>query len=130
MALKLLPSCLVMFPEHRADRVYNLREAKLEVLVQRALRLGATRLKELRWWTPTNGVDFASAVEHVISATGSETRPDASMTLEEIDEVLDRVAAASSFSAVDLRNKMNTKYPSYRPADDVLSVLLRKFAQL
>jgi hypothetical protein len=65
-------------------------------------------------------------VEHVISATDSETRPDASVTLEEIDEVLDRVAAASSFFAIDLRNEMNTKYPSQRPADDVLSVLLRK----
>jgi DNA ligase-4 len=79
-----------MFPEHRAERVYNLREAKLEVIVQRALGLGATRSKEPRWWTQTNGADFASAVEHVISATDSETRPDASVTLEEIDEVLDR----------------------------------------
>jgi hypothetical protein len=69
-------------------------------------------------------------VEHVISATDSETRPGASVTLEEIDEVLGRVAAASPFSAVDLRNKINTKYPSHRRADDVLSVLLRKAAQL
>jgi hypothetical protein len=37
-----------MFPEHRVERVYNLREAKLEVIVQRALGLGATHLKELR----------------------------------------------------------------------------------
>jgi DNA ligase-4 len=90
------------------------------------LGLGTTRLKELRWWKQTNGVDFASAVEHVISATDSETRPGASVTLEEIDEVLDRVTAASPFSAVDLRNKINTKYPSRRRADDVLSFLLRK----
>jgi DNA ligase-4 len=48
------------------------------------------------------------------------------VTLEEIDEVLDRVAAALLFSAVDLRNKINTKYPSYRSVDNVLSVLLRK----
>src|SRR5439155_23131470 len=37
-----------MFPERRADRVYNLREAKLEAIIQRALGLGTTRLKELR----------------------------------------------------------------------------------
>jgi DNA ligase 4 len=115
-----------MFPERRADRVYNLREAKLEAIVQHALGLGTTRLKELRWWEQTNGADFASSVEHIISATDSEARPGASVTLEEIDEVLDRVAAASPFSAVDLRNKINTKYPSHRPADNVLSVLLRK----
>jgi DNA ligase-4 len=78
-----------MFPERRVDRVYNLREVKLEAIIQRALGLGTTRLKELRWWKQTNGVDFASAVEHVISATDSETRPGASVTLEEIDEVLD-----------------------------------------
>ena len=69
-----------MFPERRADRVYSLREAKLEAIIQRALGLGTTRLKELRWWKQTNGVDFASAVEHVISATDSKTRPDASVT--------------------------------------------------
>ena len=34
-------------------------------------------------------------MEHVISATDSETRPSVSVTLEEIDEVLDQVAAAS-----------------------------------
>jgi len=33
---------------------------------------------------------------------------------------------ASPFSAVDLRNKIKTKYPSHRRADDVLSVLLHK----
>jgi DNA ligase 4 len=65
-------------------------------------------------------------VEHVTPATDSETRPGTSVTLEEIDGVLDRVAAASPFSAVDLRNKINTKYPSRRRADDVLSFLLRK----
>jgi DNA ligase-4 len=37
-----------MFPERRVDRVYNLQEAKLEAIIQHALGLGTTRLKELR----------------------------------------------------------------------------------
>ena len=91
-----------MFPERRVDRVYNLQEAKLEAIIKPALGLGTTRLKELLWWKQISGVDFASAVEHVISATDSEIRPSASVTLEEIDEVLDRAAAASPFSTVNL----------------------------
>jgi DNA ligase-4 len=41
-----LLSCI--FPERRANRVYDLRERKLKAIVQRALGLGVTRLKELR----------------------------------------------------------------------------------
>jgi DNA ligase 4 len=65
-------------------------------------------------------------IKYIISAIDSKTRPNINVTLKKINEVLDRVTAALPFSAVDLRNKINIKYSSHRPADNVLSILLRK----
>jgi hypothetical protein len=56
-----------------------------------------------------------------MSATDLESRPSASGTVKEVNEVLDRIAAASPFSAIDLRNKINTKYTSHQQVDNVLS---------
>jgi hypothetical protein len=50
----------------------------------------------------SDGADLASTMERVQSATYSEAGLGPSMTLQEIDEMLDRLGAASPFSSVNL----------------------------
>src|ERR1051326_3344307 len=97
-------SCV--FPERRPDRVYELQEKRLEPIIQHAQCLGATRLEILRNWRTKNGSDFASCVERVISQTDAEPKPGPEVSLEDIDETLDQIAAASPFSSFDLRERV------------------------
>jgi hypothetical protein len=101
-------SCL--FPERRADRVFNLREKRLESIIKQAQGLGSTRLRQLQNWRASDGADFAFCMERLMSATDAETRHGSSVTLEELDETLDGVAATSS-SSIDLREglRQNTR---------------------
>jgi DNA ligase 4 len=101
-------SCL--FSDRRPDRVFNLQEKRLETIIRQAQCLGATRLKDLQNWRAIEGSDLASCVERVMAATDSESRTGPGVTLEEIDEILDQIAAASSFSSIDLRDRVQAKY--------------------
>ena len=60
------------------------------------------RLKELQHWRSQNGTDFASYVERIIFTTDPEPKPSPDVTLNEIDTALDRIAATSSFSSLEL----------------------------
>jgi DNA ligase 4 len=91
-------SCL--FPEHRLDRVFNLKEKRLERLSNRLSALGDSS-KGLQNWRTIDGSDLASCVDRVIATMDSELRPGPSVALEELDEILDRIAATSSFSTVE-----------------------------
>ncbi len=116
-------SCL--FPERRPDRVYNIREKRLEAIVQQAQCLGSSRLKDLQNWRTNDGMNFASCVERVMSATDSEPRHGPSATVEELDETLDRIAATSSFSSVYLRERIKEKHAEPIRTDDALSGIFR-----
>jgi DNA ligase-4 len=100
-------SCL--FPERRADRVFDLRENRLESIIKHAQGLGATRLKQLQSWRSKDGADSASCVERLMSATDAEGRHGSSVTLEEVDATSDRVAATSPFSSTELRQRVEAK---------------------
>jgi DNA ligase-4 len=117
-------SCL--FPERRPDRVFNLQEKRLESIIVQAQGLGATRLKQLQRWRTRDGADFASCVEHLMSATDAETRCGSSVTLEELDETLDRIAATSSFSSIHLRERMQAKYSEPIKTQDTLARVFRR----
>jgi DNA ligase-4 len=117
-------SCL--FPERRPDRVFGLQVRRLETIIQRAQCLGSTRMKDLQSWRTSDGMDFASCVEHVIAATDPEHRPGPNVTLEELDEILDRIAATSSFSSIDLRRRMKEKYAEPIRVNDALSSIFRR----
>lgn len=82
-----LLSCL--FPERLPHRSYRLREKTLTSVISFALCLGATRAASLRNHEQRN-IDFATAVEQVISE--AENCPSKDVTLEEIDDVLSRIA--------------------------------------
>jgi DNA ligase-4 len=58
--------------EKRTDRVYFLREKKLQTIIGRALGLGRSRIAELsRWQTPGACVDLAECVESILKQTVS-----------------------------------------------------------
>jgi DNA ligase-4 len=117
-------SCL--FPERRPDRVFGLQVRRLETIIQRAQCLGSTRMKDLQSWRTSDGMDFASCVEHVMAATDPEHRPGPNVTLEKLDEILDRITATSSFSSIDLRRRMKEKYAEPIRVNDALSSIFRR----
>ena len=101
-------SCL--FPECRPDCVFNLQEKKLESIIQQAQCLGAGCLKDLQSWRASNSTDFVLCIEQVMSATDSEPMPFPSITIEELDEILDQIAATSVFLSPDLKNRTEEKH--------------------
>src|SRR5438045_3728546 len=76
---------------------------------------------DLQKWKTGNGLDFASCIEWVMSITDSESRHRPDMTLEELDNVLDQVAAMSVFSSTSLREKIKEKHGQSICIDDLLS---------
>ncbi|KAH8800779.1 hypothetical protein F5884DRAFT_713747 [Xylogone sp. PMI_703] len=116
-------SCL--FPERRPDRVFGLRIAQLERIVQRAQCLGSSRMMDLKRSKTDNSLDFASCVEQVMSVTDCESRHGLDITLEELDDVLDQIAATSAFSSASLRGKVKEKYGQPICTDDLLSRVFR-----
>ena len=99
-----LVSCL--FPEKRADRVYALRTQQLEHMVTKAACLGHTRVSELQGLQGRHGMVFASAVQQVLSATDDISNPPRSLTAEEVDHSLDRLASTCVFSSPKLRKSI------------------------
>jgi DNA ligase 4 len=119
-------SCL--FPECRPDCVFGLQIRQLEKIIQRAQCLGTTRMTELRSWRTDNGVDFASCVKRVIAATDPGPRPGLTVTLKELDELLDRIAATSQSSSIDLRRRVREKYPEPIRMDEALAVIFARLS--
>jgi DNA ligase-4 len=83
-------------------------------------------MKDLQSWRTSDSMDFASCVEHVMAATDPEHRPSPNVTLEELDEIFDRIAAISSFSSIDLRRRMKEKYAEPIRVNDTLSSIFRR----
>jgi DNA ligase-4 len=101
-ALALL-SCLL--PARRADRVCGLREGRLRTTVQNAQGLGKCRMLELQRWQSVHGLDFASAVEQVLSATDTSPSSSSAITIDEVDYTLDQIASTCAFSSPEIRQR-------------------------
>ena len=82
---------------------------------------------DLQKWKTGNGLDFASCVEQLMSITDCESRHGPDITLEELDDVLDQIAATSVFSSTSLREKIKEKHGQSIRIDDLL---LRVFQAL
>ncbi|KAK5216010.1 hypothetical protein LTR72_010984 [Exophiala xenobiotica] len=119
-ALALL-SCF--FPEKRADRVYSLRTQQLEDMVIKAACLGHTRVSELRRLQGRDRMDFASAVQQVLSATDDSSNPPRPLTVDEVDHTLDRLASTCVFSSPKLREPITIGYTEV--FDELVRVLRR-----
>jgi DNA ligase-4 len=48
------------------------------------------------------------------------------VALEELDEILDRIAATSSFSSIDLRERVKAKYMEPIRTNDALSIIFQR----
>ena len=83
-------------------------------------------MKDLQRWKTDNGSDFASCVERVMAATDVEPRSGPGMTLDELDEIMDRVAALSPFSSANLKESVERIFSRLAGANDLLSEVDRK----
>jgi DNA ligase-4 len=92
-----LLSCFL--PEKRADRVYGLSRARLEDIVAQSQGFGHSCLYELRRLQDGDGLDLASTIEQSLSVTDDPTTPIRPMTIQDINDTLDRVAASCAFSS-------------------------------
>ncbi|KAK4043441.1 hypothetical protein C8A01DRAFT_12956 [Parachaetomium inaequale] len=113
------PLLSALLPEKRTDRVYFIREKKLQTIVGRALGLGRSRIAELgRWSNPDARADLADCVESILRQTPNPVFPThRAVTVEEIDELLHSIAAACRFSSPAVRSSAEN-----RPADQELSL--------
>lgn len=67
---KSAPLLSALLPEKRTDRVYFIREKKLQTIIGRALYLGRSRIAELGRWTNSGAaVDLADCVEGILKQT-------------------------------------------------------------
>ncbi|KAL2157585.1 hypothetical protein VTH06DRAFT_5963 [Thermothelomyces fergusii] len=100
------PLLSALFPEKRTDRVYLIRDKKLQAIIGRALGLGRSRIAELsRWTNPEANADLADCVERILAQTPNPVSPaHKPVTVEEIDAVLHGIAAACRFSSPSVRS--------------------------
>jgi DNA ligase-4 len=82
-------------------------------------------MEGLQKWKTSGGLDFASSVERVMARTDCDSRVGPEVTLEELDDILDQIAALSPFSSVSLREKVNGKHGRSNHAEDLLSGVFR-----
>ncbi|KAK0626413.1 hypothetical protein B0T14DRAFT_103043 [Immersiella caudata] len=99
------PLLSTLLPEKRTDRVYRIKERRLQTIIGRGLGLGISRIRQLaRWLEPGSGVDLAECVERILRETPnpvSVTQRD--VTVEDIDELLHEIASACRFSSPTVR---------------------------
>ncbi|KAK1599569.1 ATP dependent DNA ligase domain-containing protein [Colletotrichum navitas] len=111
-----------LLPDKRTDRVYAIQADALSSIISRALRLGASRVKELRRYKePGRGEDLADCVARILKETPNPifVGKDA-VTVEEIDSALNSLAASCRFSSPAVR--ASQPRPSSR-RDEILGEL-------
>jgi DNA ligase 4 len=132
-------SCL--FPERRPDRIYWLQHASLAKIIARSLLLGVTRKAELDQWQMSGFEDLGQCVENVMRQAENPIAAHQAVTLEEIDGVLNQIAARCRFSgrrirrqrsAVDIENILGSLYRrvSSREAKWLTRMILKSYYPL
>ncbi|PLB42238.1 ATP dependent DNA ligase domain protein [Aspergillus candidus] len=94
-----------MFPEKRTDRVYGLQDLSLARVIGRCLLLGSSRREELEQWRQSGGVDLGQCVENVMRQAENHIIPGQEITVEDIDEALNRIASRCRFSGPSVRRR-------------------------
>ena len=100
------------FPRRRPDRVFNIQATRLTKIVGRCLKLNSKKLAELQGWKDARnhggGVgdagDLGACVERVLKESDVEPKPGVA-TVEEVDAVLDELAARCRFSSPQIRGR-------------------------
>ena len=94
-----------LLPEKRTDRVYGLQSRSLTKLLQRCFLLGSSRKADLQRCLQPGGGDLATCVERVLTQTPSPACSVDSVTVEQVDAFLHRIASRSRFSSPEVRNQ-------------------------
>lgn len=103
-----------LLPERRTDRVFNIKEPRLERIVAKACLLGDRKKNLQRWKTePGSGVDLADCVEAVLAEAPNGSGEE--ITVEKVDETLHQLAAGVAFSSSAVRSSRRT--PKSTPGD-------------
>ncbi|KAI0157693.1 hypothetical protein GGR57DRAFT_52539 [Xylariaceae sp. FL1272] len=115
-----------LLPERRPDRVYYIQSQRLQGIFGRIQGLQQSRLRELRrYLEPGSGLDLAECIEDILRVTPNCHGGVGRVTVEEIDGVLSRIAAACRFSAPAVR-----ALPKTSNRDDVDDALGRIYLRL
>ncbi|KAE8348764.1 hypothetical protein BDV28DRAFT_164085 [Aspergillus coremiiformis] len=112
-----------MFPEKRTDRVYWLQNTSLARVVGRCLLLGSSRREELERWRVSGGIDLAQCVENVMRQAENHVSDDQEVTVEEVDDALNRIASRCKFSGPRVRRQRGAV-----DVDEALSPLYRRLS--
>lgn len=116
-----------LLPERRTDRVYSIREKKLESIIASACGLGTRKTKLRRWETdPRAGLDLAECVEEVLAQSPNEAGQ--VVTVEEVDTALQQLAARNSFSSAAVRSSRAAIAPQSCKEDHLLASLFRRLS--
>lgn len=116
-----------LLPERRTDRVFSIREKRLESIVAKACGLGTRKTKLRRWETdPRAGLDFSECVEEVLALSPNDEGQ--LVTVEEVDAVLHHLAARNKFSSVAVRSSRAAIAPQSCKEDHFLASLFRRLS--
>lgn len=114
-----------LLPERRTDRVFSIREKRLESIVASACGLGSRRAGLRRWETdPRAGLDLAECVEEVLAQSPNDGSH--LVTVEEVDATLHALAACNSFSSAAVRSSRPAIAPESCKEDHLLARLFRR----
>ncbi|CAJ2508173.1 Uu.00g093590.m01.CDS01 [Anthostomella pinea] len=114
-----------LLPERRTDRVYFIQAPRLQSIVGQALCLGFSRVAELRrYQTPGLGIDLGDCVERILERTPNSTSGRDDLTVEDIDAVLEEIAAACRFSSPKIQSRRTIRDTNY--ANEALGELYRR----
>ena len=115
-----------LLPAKRSDRVYGFQSPSLTKILGRCLGLGESRKQELQRWKEPNGGDLGICIERVLIATPNPEKVQNTITIEEIDAVLDALAARNRFSGPEIRAKKGQHGPS--KVDDMLASIYHRLS--
>lgn len=116
-----------LLPERRTDRVFSIREKRLESIVASACGLGSRRAGLRRWETDARaGLDLADCVEKVLAQSPNDGPH--FVTVEEVDATLHALAACNSFSSPAVRSSRPALAPQSCKEDHLLARLFRRLS--
>ena len=101
-----------LLPEKRSDRIYHLQSASLTSILGRCFRLGSSRFPALQRWKTPGGGDLGLCVERVLREAPFVDQPCGTVTLEQIDTLLNELATRSRFSGPEIRRKRSSGGPT------------------
>lgn len=103
----LLAVLSALLPQRRPDRVYGLGEAALARVLAHVLGVAGTRRETLLLAAVRAGAadDLGAAVERVVGRVSVTSPGPGTVTVDELDGTLDRLAARCVFSSAELRQR-------------------------